>query len=354
MTRSAKSVYTGAVSETRTAIAGETDRGLRLDRFLSEALDGLSRSRAKALVKAGVAMCDGERVDDPRAGVVPGREYALEMPEPVPATPQPEDIPLEILHEDDDLIVINKPAGMAVHPAPGSWSGTLVNALLHHCEGLLPGIGGGERPGIVHRIDKDTTGVMVVAKSEAAHIGLSALFASHDIDRAYLALTRGAPRPLSGTVDAPLARALGDRKKMAVVREAEGREGRSAVTHYTARAQYGSLDKASGLPAAALIECRLETGRTHQIRVHMAHIGAPLIGDPVYARHKGIKAHGSGKAFDLATLAARSFPRQALHAARLGFVHPVSGERLDFQAPLPDDFAALKAALASLPVTQGM
>lgn len=337
------------MTEKRIVIASSVHAGVRLDRFLSETLEGLSRSRAKALIKAGAAYCDGACIDDPRAGVEPGREYLLEMPDPIPATPEPEDIPLDILHEDSDLIVINKPAGMAVHPAPGSWSGTLVNALLHHCEGRLPGIGGVERPGIVHRIDKDTTGVMVVAKSEAAHAGLSELFAAHTIDRAYLALTRGTPRPLTGKVDAAIARAMGDRKKMSVVRGREEREGRHAVTHYRTLAQYGSLDKGSGLPAAALIECRLETGRTHQIRVHMAHIGAPLIGDPVYARHRGIKAFGVGDAFLEATTKARAFQRQALHAARLGFEHPVTGKTLVFQAPLPDDMEVLKSALAQMP-----
>ena len=349
MTAGPNCAYIWRMSEKRLARADSAHAGLRLDRFLSEALEGLSRSRAKALIKAGAASCDGVPLEDPRASVEAGREYALDMPDPVPATPQPEAIALDILHEDADLIVINKPAGMAVHPAPGSWSGTLVNALLHHCEGELPGIGGVERPGIVHRIDKDTTGVMVVAKSEAAHAGLSALFAAHTIDRAYLALTRGAPRPLMGTVDAPVARASGDRKKMAVVREREGREGRHAITHYRTLAQYGRLDRDSGLPAAALIECRLETGRTHQIRVHMAHIGAPLIGDPVYARHRGIKSFGSGEAFVEATTAARRFPRQALHAARLGFDHPVTGQTLAFEAPLPADMDALKSALAQMP-----
>ncbi|NBC21231.1 MAG: RluA family pseudouridine synthase [Alphaproteobacteria bacterium] len=332
----------------RTAVAASAHDKLRLDRFFSEVLDGLSRSRAKALIKAGAATCDGESVSDPRASVESGREYTLTLPDPVPATPEPEAIALDILHEDDDLVVINKPAGMAVHPAPGSWSGTLVNALLHHCEGRLPGIGGVERPGIVHRIDKDTTGVMVVAKSEAAHAGLSDLFASHMIDRAYLALTRGAPRPLTGSVDAAIARATGDRKKMSVVRGREDREGRHAVTHYRTLDQYGTLDKGAGLPAAALIECRLETGRTHQIRVHMAHIGAPLIGDPVYARHRGIKAFGAGEAFIAATGAARAMRRQALHAARLGFVHPVTGEEMAFEARLPDDMEKLRVALAAM------
>jgi len=332
-----------------TVIAGEADRGVRLDRFLSAHLDGLSRSRVKALVKAGAASRDGHVVDDPRAGAVPGAAYALDLPDPVPAVPEPEAIALDILHEDGDLIVIDKPAGMAVHPAPGTWSGTLVNALLHHCQGRLPGIGGVERPGIVHRLDKDTTGVMVVAKSETAHAGLSDLFARHDIERSYLAFSRGCPRPLAGTVDAAIARAEGDRKKMAVVRRPESGAGRRAVTHYRAMARYGRLDKASGLPAAGLLACRLETGRTHQIRVHMAHIGAPLIGDPIYARHRGIKAHGDGTAFDDATRAARGLNRQALHAAVLGFVHPVTGETLRFEAPLPADLASLKAALEAMP-----
>lgn len=335
--------------EILSAIAEDKDEGVRLDRFLSERFETLSRSRAKTLVKEGAASCNGERIDDPRAGVVPGRTYALELPDPVPATPEPEDIPLDILFEDEHLIIINKPAGMAVHPAPGSWQGTLVNALLHHCEGELPGIGGVERPGIVHRLDKETTGVMAAAKTEAAHAGLSALFAAHDIERAYLAVTRGAPRPLVGTVEAAIARSSADRKKMAVVRNLESGAGRHAVTHYKAVETFGLRDKGAGVPAAALIECRLETGRTHQIRVHMAHIGAPLIGDPVYGKNRGISAYGSGEAFIAATTAARKFPRQALHAAVLGFEHPVTGAALRFEAPLPADMTGLLTALQAMP-----
>ena len=327
--------------------ADPDDTGERVDRFLAGRISALSRSRIKTLIKEGGLSVDGAPVLDPNAPAQAGSLYVLAEPDPLPATPQPEAIPLDILFEDDDLIIINKPAGMAVHPAPGSWSGTLVNALLHHCEGALPGIGGVERPGIVHRLDKDTTGVMVVAKTEAAHAGLSALFAERDIERAYLAVTRGAPRPLKGKVDAPIARASGDRKKMAVTRQAEA--GKHAVTHYRSLATYGLLDKGAGLPAAALIECRLETGRTHQIRVHMAHRGAPLIGDPVYGRHRGIKAYGSGEAFIQATQTARAFPRQALHAATLGFVHPVTGEGLQFEAPLPQDMAELITALEDMP-----
>lgn len=330
------------------ATATSDDAGARLDLWLSQQFDTLSRSRAKALVIAGALKIDGHVINDPRAKVIAFGDYVLEMPDPVAATPEPEDIPLNILHEDDDLIVINKPAGMAVHPAPGTWSGTLVNALLHHCQGKLPGIGGVERPGIVHRLDKLTTGVMVAAKTEAAHAGLSALFADHSIERAYLALTRGAPRPLAGTVDARIARSTTDRKKMAVPRDPNSDAGRHAVTHYKSRATYGLLDKGAGLPAAALIECRLETGRTHQIRVHMSHIGAPLIGDPVYARHRGIKAYGSGDGFITATTRARKMTRQSLHAALLGFAHPVTGEDMRFEAPLPDDMAALVSALEKM------
>lgn len=342
------SVSTAAMTEL-SALAGENDKGTRLDRFLSEQIDILSRSRAKALIKDGCVIekrASGERVQiDPRTPVVPGTEYQVDLPAPVSAIPEPEEIALDILFEDADLILINKPAGMAVHPAPGSWQGTLVNALLHHCQGQLPGIGGVERPGIVHRIDKDTTGVLVVAKTEVAHKGLSELFAAHDIDRTYVALTRGSPRPSAGTIATDIARSSRDRKKMAVVPDGEGRH---AVTHYKALETYGQISKAEARPAAALIECRLETGRTHQIRVHMAHLGCSLIGDPVYGRHRGIKAHGAGPHFDLATSLARKLTRQALHAARLGFRHPVTGEAIFAEAPMPPDLAEIRDALRKL------
>ncbi len=335
--------------ETLTAFAAPEDAGTRLDLWLSQTFAAVSRSRAKALVLEGALSVDGARLIDPRAKVVPGAEYALSLPDTVPAVPEPEDLPLDILYEDEHLIVINKAAGMAVHPGAGTWSGTVVNALLHHCAGNLPGIGGVERPGIVHRLDKLTSGTMVVAKTDAAHQGLSAQFADHSLERLYLAITRGAPRPLSGTVDLRLQRSPTDRKKMAVVRDDGSEAGRHAVTHYRARATYGLLDKGAGLPAAALIECRLETGRTHQIRVHMSHIGAPLVGDPVYTRLRGIKAHGSGPAFDHATMLARKFERQALHAAVLGFGHPVTGEDLRFETKPPEDMAELIAALKAMP-----
>jgi len=335
--------------ETQTLIADEDDAGQRADRFLAGKLAPLSRSRIKALIKEGAATCNGAPLTDPNAPVQAGAAYTLSVPDPRPATPEPQEIPLDILHEDADLIIINKPAGMAVHPAPGSWDGTLVNALLHHCKGELPGIGGVQRPGIVHRLDKNTTGVMVVAKTEAAHRGLSPLFAKHDIERVYRAITRGAPRPLSGTVKAPIARATGDRKKMAVPRGAVPESARDATTHYKSLETFGLLEKGTGLAAAALIQCRLETGRTHQIRVHLSHIGAPLVGDDVYGRHRGVKAYGSGEAFMAATKAARGFPRQALHAAVLGFVHPVSGEEVRFEAPLPEDMGQLLELLRAMP-----
>ncbi|MEO0449878.1 MAG: RluA family pseudouridine synthase [Pseudomonadota bacterium] len=348
MTFTAVSVYTALMTEL-SALAGEKDKGTRLDRFLSERFETLSRSRAKSLVKEGhvFEQSDGQRVvqNDPRMGVKPGTIYSVEMPEPVPAIPEAEDIPLDVLFEDEHLILVNKPMGMAVHPAPGSWQGTLVNALLHHCQGQLPGIGGVKRPGIVHRIDKDTTGVLVVAKTEPAHKGLSELFAAHDIDRTYLALTRGSPRPSVGTVKTDIARSPRDRKKMAVVPDGEGRH---AITHYKALETYGEISKVEARPAAALIECKLETGRTHQIRVHMAHLGCSLIGDPVYGRHRGIKAHGRGEAFDNATNLARRLTRQALHAASLGFIHPITKQSIFIETDLPADLTALRSALQRL------
>jgi len=352
MTQSVQNVYTAVMTAlpptTLSAKATPADHGMRLDIFLCKQFETLSRSRAKTLVLDVGCLAGQDLIKDPKRKVQSGVIYSLELPAPVAAEPQPENIPLDILFEDADLLLVNKPTGMAVHPAPGSPTGTLVNALLHHCEGQLPGIGGVERPGIVHRIDKNTTGVMVVAKNETAHRGLSALFAQHDIERTYRALTRGAPRPLSGTIDAPLARSLVDRKKIAVVNEGEGRTGRRAVTHYKAITTYGQISKVEVRPAAALIECRLETGRTHQIRVHMSHIGTPLIGDPVYGRHRGIKAIGRGEVYDEAMRAARGLKRQALHAASLGFVHPVTGETVFAEAPLPEDMAAVATALDKL------
>jgi 23S rRNA pseudouridine1911/1915/1917 synthase len=304
----------------------------RLDKALAERLPELSRARIQALIAEGRVSRDGAALRDASGRVVPG-DYRIEIPPPVAAEPQPEDIPLRVLFEDAHLIVVDKPAGMAVHPAPGSESGTLVNALLRHCGDSLSGIGGVARPGVVHRIDKETSGVVVAAKTDAAHQGLSALFAAHDIERVYVALVRGSPRARSGSVDAPIARSTHDRKKMAIARSG----GRRAVTHYAVERVFGPDEK----PLAARLACRLETGRTHQIRVHLASLGCPCLGDPTYG--SGPPAEPVRRAIAQVGLA-----RQALHAAVLGFVHPITGERLRFEAPLPADMAALQTALEAL------
>jgi 23S rRNA pseudouridine1911/1915/1917 synthase len=271
----------------------------------------------------------------------------LVLPAPAPAAPQPEAIPLEVVFEDSHLIVVNKRAGMAVHPAPGSMRGTLVNALLAHCGDSLSGIGGVARPGIVHRIDKDTTGLIVAAKHDGAHQGLAALFAKHDLERVYYAVTRGAPLQRTGTIENRLVRSNEDRRKFVVVRDAESQAGKLAITQYWTIEQFGQrAGAAAGRPAAALIECRLKTGRTHQIRAHLGHLGAPLIGDPLYGKQRALGADGAHA--EEADAAVRAFPRQALHAAVLGFVHPVTGESLRFTAPLPADMDALIATLRRL------
>ena len=339
--------------------------GARLDKWLAEAGIGMSRSRLRALIEEGRVTLNGAPATDPSAKVLVGGVYVVIPPPPLAAEPHAEDIPLEILFEDKHLIIINKPPGMVVHPAAGQESGTLVNALLHHCGPELTGIGGVARPGIVHRLDKDTSGVMVAAKSEAAHTALTAMFAAHDIERAYLAVTRGAPRPLIGRIETNIARSPNDRKKMAVMREkhfradhwsndpnAEGDEtpaGKVAITNYRVLETFGRLDATGTQPAAALVECRLETGRTHQIRVHMAHIGAPVMGDQIYGKHRWLKADGKGPAFERATAAAKAFERQALHAAILGFNHPVTGKALRFEATPPADMTDLIAALRAMP-----
>lgn len=342
----------------------EDAKGMRLDRWLAAQLPELSRTRLKGLIEDGQVQLSGGSAPDPKYKVQTGETYTLTLPDPEPASPQAEDIPLDILFEDEHLIIVNKAAGMVVHPAPGAWSGTLVNALLHHCGDSLSGIGGVARPGIVHRLDKDTSGVMVVAKSEIAHTGLVARFQAHDMDRRYLTITRGAPRPLIGRIETRIDRDPGDRKKMSVVRESKRaasadwhepdgdgwvEKGKDAITNYTTLETFGMLDERSALPAAAMVECRLETGRTHQIRVHMAHIGAPVVGDPVYGKHKGLKAFGDNEAFREATTAARAFRRQALHAYILGFDHPVTGEELHFETSPPDDMSELIDKLREMP-----
>lgn len=297
--------------------------GWRLDRALAAALPTLSRERLKALISTGGVAGPAGLVRDPAVKALAG-DYLVTVPEPKPAHNEAQDIALEIVHEDDHLLVVDKPAGMVVHPAAGNFDGTLVNALLHHCAGRLSGIGGVARPGIVHRIDKDTSGLLVVAKTDVAHEGLAAQFAKHSIDRRYLSITSGIPVPAAGTIDAPLARSSANRKKIAVV--GEGR-GKRAVTHYRI---------IEPLRGAALVQCRLETGRTHQVRVHMASIGHPLLGDPVYGRVRNEQRD---------VLKRLNFHRQALHAAELGFVHPVSKENLSFKSALPSDIQELFGAL---------
>ena len=298
--------------------------GWRLDRALADAVPTMSRERLKALVKSGALQADRGALRDPSAKVRGDERFRLAVPEPKPAHNVAQDIPLRIIFEDEHLLVVDKPAGLVVHPAAGNADGTLVNALLHHCGGSLSGIGGVARPGIVHRIDKDTSGLLVVAKTDVAHEGLAKQFAAHSMDRRYLAIVTGVPKTTEGTVDAPLARSAANRKKIAIV--GEGR-GKRAVTHWR-RLQI--------LQDASLVECKLETGRTHQVRVHMASLGHPLLGDPVYGR----SAKSSRE-----LLKRLNFHRQALHAAELGFTHPVTKHRLSFASGMPADMQELFTAL---------
>ena len=321
------------MSECVTLTAVAEQAGQRLDRWLADTLgrDDLSRSRLKALIQGGALCRDGQVITDPSAKVSADTAYSLTLPDAVPAIPQAEPLPLDILFEDEHLICINKAAGMVVHPAPGALSGTLVNALLAHCGDSLTGIGGVARPGIVHRLDKDTSGVIVTAKTAAAHARLTDMFAAHDLDRRYQALIWGLPANRSDTIDAALARHPTDRKRQAVQTR-----GRAAVTHYTTLRDLP--------PFGCLVECRLETGRTHQIRVHMAHIGHGVIGDPVYGRPKRAGQMPDTISRDALAIL-RAFPRQALHAARLSFAHPITGAALDFDSPLPADMAGLLATI---------
>ena len=298
--------------------------GWRLDRALAAAVPTMSRERLKSLVKSGALQTKGRPVRDPALKVRGDEEFRLSVPEPTPAHNVPQDIPLRIVFEDEHLLVVDKPAGLVVHPAAGNPDGTLVNALLHHCGGSLSGIGGVARPGIVHRIDKDTSGLLLVAKTDVAHEGLAKQFAAHSIERRYLALVNGVPKTAEGIVDAPLARSSTNRKKISIV---EGSRGKRAVTHWR---------RLRILREAALVECRLETGRTHQVRVHMASLGYPLLGDPVYGR--------SGKN-NRELLKSLNFHRQALHAAELGFTHPVTKHRLSFASGMPADMQELFTAL---------
>jgi len=316
----------------------------RVDRWLAGELKEFSRSRLKAMIEDGRLTRDGEALGDPSAKVIAGALYRLDIPPAREATPKPEDIPLDVLYEDDALIVLLKPAGLTVHPGAGAWTGTLVHALLHHCRGSLSGIGGVERPGIVHRLDKDTSGVLVAAKTDQAHQGLSAQFAAHTVERAYTAFVRGAPDPRAGRIETRIARAGNDRTKMGVIEDLDSEVGKYAATNYATLELYGQDPKASvGRPIASKVECRLETGRTHQIRVHMAHVGAPLLGDPLYGARRGLPNPESETGRVL-----HEFRRQALHAAILGFEHPVTGEHLRFETEPPKDIQRLEKFLQRL------
>ncbi|QHC34557.1 RluA family pseudouridine synthase [Komagataeibacter xylinus] len=313
-------------------IATADDAGQRTDRFLANAVESLSRSRVKSLMESGHLLRNGDPLRDPAEPVRAGMCYEIHLPPAIPATPQGQDIALNILYEDRDLIVLDKPAGMVVHPAPGNEDGTLVNALLAHCGESLTGIGGEKRPGIVHRLDKDTSGIMVAAKTEMAHQALSLAFAERRIDRAYEALCWGIPTPGSGSFDGAIGRDRRDRKRMAVV---TGSSGKHALTHYRVLGTFhGGL---------AHVECKLATGRTHQIRVHFAHAGHALVGDPVYLRRVPAAARALPPA---AKAAALDFGRQALHARRLGFIHPRSGEEMLFESAPPEDFRQLLTDIA--------
>ena len=317
--------------------------GRRLDQWIAEAFaPDLSRSRAKDMILAGEVRVNGVTALSPKLLLRGGERVDVNLPEAEPAEPQPEAIPLDVLFEDNSLIVVNKPAGLVVHPGAGNPSGTLVNALLHHCGASLSGIGGVKRPGIVHRLDKDTSGVMLAAKTDRAHRALSESFADHgrtgDLERAYLALVWGAPERAGGTIDAPLGRDRSDPTKRAVV-SASKPDARHAVTRFRTEERFGPR---GGEALAAMVECRLETGRTHQIRVHMAHIGHPVMGDPDYGAGFRSKAQ---RLPEPARALAENFPRQALHARLLGFRHPESGAPLRFEAPLPAEMAELANAM---------
>lgn len=321
----------------------------RIDAALVRIWPDLSRARLQGLIGQKRLTLDGQIVLLASAKTRAGGVYHLHLPPAAPASPQPEAIPLDIAFEDQHVIVVNKPAGMAAHPAAGSLTGTLVHALLHHCGASLSGINGVARPGIVHRIDKDTTGLIVVAKTDAAHSGLAKLFAAHDLDRVYYAVTRGAPPEREGEIESRLVRSEDDRRKQKVLRDPQASAGRYAHTRYWTIERFGQIrGGAAGKPAAALIECRLETGRTHQIRAHLAHLGAPLIGDPLYGKDRGFRLEGKSEAAIAAANAAAAFPRQALHAGVLGFRHPITGETLRFQAPWPQDMADLLAILRQM------
>lgn len=306
-----------------TILTGVIGEG-RLDAALANALPQLSRARIQALIAEKALLIEGMPAQGASSKRHSGKSFVLTIPAPRPDKAEAQEIPLKIVFEDEHLLVVDKPAGLVVHPAAGHADGTLVNALLHHCQGKLSGIGGVERPGIVHRIDRDTSGLLVVAKSDAAHEGLAKLFAAHDIDRQYWAIVSGVPAPPAGTIRTQIGRSTTNRKKMAVLPDGKGKH---AVTHYRTEKQF---------KGAALVACTLETGRTHQVRVHMTHIGHPLIGDSTYSNRQKHHKIGPNQS---------KFERQALHAALLGFIHPVTGEKLRFQSEMPADMQLLLSEL---------
>jgi len=317
------------MSDRHVVTVDESTSGERLDRALTAALPHLTRSRVKALIESRrVALADGRTIEEPSRKVKTGECFIIDIPEPEPAEPRPQAIDLDILYEDSDLLVLNKPAGLVVHPAPGNPDSTLVNALLAHCGDSLSGIGGVRRPGIVHRLDKDTSGVMVVAKNDHSHRALAKLFAAHDLTRIYQALVWGGPKAQKGTIEAAIGRHPVDRKRMAV----RTSSGRAAVTEYWVEKRFGPPLS----PVASLLGAKLGTGRTHQVRVHLAHLGCPVVGDPVYGR----KSRNASQPASL-----RTFGRQALHATVLEFRHPRTGKEMRFATELPQDFRRLVSEL---------
>ena len=318
---------------TYTVSVPEDKARLRLDRFLADALAPLSRSRLKGLIEDGCVTRDGEIADDPSAKVRAGEEYTVAVPAPAPAAPVPQDIPLDVVFEDDDLIVIDKPAGMVVHPAAGHADGTLVNALLAHCGSSLSGIGGVTRPGIVHRLDRGTSGLMVAAKNDVAHRHLSRQLEDRSLSRRYKALVWGVPEPREGDIEGAIGRNPANRKKMAVVKKG----GKAALTHYRVLKPVGTK--------AALVECRLATGRTHQIRVHMAQMGHPVIGDPLYGGGTARRLQGAPEE---SANVLRDLEFQALHAYKIGFIHPSSGEKIYLESKNPKEFSSLYEILVEL------
>jgi 23S rRNA pseudouridine1911/1915/1917 synthase len=330
-----------APSECLTAEVEADHTDQRLDRFLAERLPQLSRTRVQALIKDGHATLRGATIEDVKYRVKPGDRFELRLPPPAAAELEPETIPLDVVYEDDALIVIDKPAGLVVHPGAGQPAGTLVNALIAHCGNSLSGIGGVARPGIVHRLDKETSGLMVVAKSDQAHRALAAQFADHgrtgELERLYLALVWGAPQRAHGRIEARIGRHPTSRTKMAVLPET----GRDAATDWRVVETLG--DRRA--PVASLLECRLTTGRTHQVRVHLASIRHPVIGDPLYGQ--GFKSKLRKLPEPLRTKVG-ALRRQALHAARLAFVHPATGTLLEFNSPLPAELANIVKSLKEL------